>query len=178
MNILAFGASASKNSINRQFAHYVANQFKDDQVTKIDLLDFPLPIFTVDLEQEIGYPENVKHFMEKVEAAELIIISMAEHNGSYTAWFKNLFDWSTRVNAQFFKDKKILLLSTSPGPRGGIGSLTAANDRFPRHGAQIIATFSLPNFETNFNPSEGILNDDLKKQLEIIISEVTNKKSK
>jgi len=172
MNILAFGASASKNSINKQFAHYVADHFEDHEVIKIDLLDYPLPIFTVDLEKSNGFPENVSLFLDKVRAADLIIISMAEHNGSYTTWFKNLFDWSTRVNAQFFKDKKILLLSTSPGERGGIGSLTAAKERFPRHGAQIIATFSLPNFETNFNSSEGILDRDLKNQLEIIVGKV------
>ncbi len=172
MNILSFGASASKQSINKQFAHFVADQFGTDKTSKIDLIDFPLPVFTVDEEKENGFPANVHQFLEKIYAADLIVISMAEHNGTYTTWFKNLFDWASRVNTKFFTDKKILLLSTSPGPRGGIGSLTAAEDRFPRHGAQILATFSLPNFETNFSTTEGILNKDLKVELEKIISQV------
>jgi NAD(P)H-dependent FMN reductase len=172
MNILSFGASASKHSINKQFAHFVADQFGTDKTSKIDLIDFPLTVFTVDEEKENGFPANVHQFLEKIYAADLIVISMAEHNGSYTTWFKNLFDWASRVNTKFFTDKKILLLSTSPGPRGGIGSLTAAEDRFPRHGAQILATFSLPNFETNFDASIGILNNDLKMELEKIISQV------
>jgi NAD(P)H-dependent FMN reductase len=172
MNILSFGASASKHSINKQFAHFVADQFGTDKTSKIDLIDFPLPVFTVDEEKENGFPANVHLFLEKIYAADLIVISMAEHNGTYTTWFKNLFDWASRVNTKFFTDKKILLLSTSPGPRGGIGALTAAEDRFPRHGAQIIATFSLPNFETNFSTTEGILNNDLKMELEKIISQV------
>jgi len=172
MNILSFGASASKHSINKQFAHYVADQLGIYETGKIDLIDFPLPIYTVDAENENGFPANVHLFLEKVYSADLIVISMAEHNGTYTTWFKNLFDWASRVNTKFFTDKKILLLSTSPGPRGGIGALTAAEDRFPRHGAQIISTFSLPNFETNFKASEGILNKDLKIELEKIISQV------
>jgi len=172
MNILSFGASASKHSINKQFAHFVADQFGTDKTNKIDLIDFPLPVFTVDEEKENGFPENVHLFLEKVYSADLIIISMAEHNGTYTTWFKNLFDWASFVNTKFFKDKKIILLSTSPGPRGGIGALTAAEDRFPRHGAQILTTFSLPNFETNFSTTEGILNNDLKTELEKIISQV------
>ena len=171
MNILSFGASASKNSINKQFAHYVADLLEMDETVKMDLIEYPLPIYTVDEEKENGFPANVHLFLEKVYSADLIIISMAEHNGTYTAWFKNLFDWASRVNTKFFLDKKIILLSTSPGPRGGIGALTAAEDRFPRHGAQIIATFSLPNFETNFSASQGILNYDLKNQLEIVISQ-------
>ena len=171
MNILSFGASASKNSINKQFAHYVADLLEMDETVKMDLIEYPLPIYTVDEEKENGFPANVHLFLEKVYSADLIIISMAEHNGTYTAWFKNLFDWASRVNTKFFLDKKIILLSTSPGPRGGIGSLTAAEDRFPRHGAAIIATFSLPNFETNFSASQGILNYDLKNQLEIVISQ-------
>jgi NAD(P)H-dependent FMN reductase len=126
----------------------------------------------VDEEKENGFPANVHLFLEKVYSADLIVISMAEHNGTYTTWFKNLFDWASRVNTKFFSGKKIILLSTSPGPRGGIGSLTAAEDRFPRHGAQIIATFSLPNFETNFNSSKGILNKDQKMELEKIIYQV------
>jgi chromate reductase len=172
MNILSFGASASKQSINKQFAHFVADQFGTDKTSKIDLIDFPLPVFTVDEEKENGFPENVHLFLEKVYSADLIIISMAEHNGTYTTWFKNLFDWASRVNTKFFTYKKIILLSTSPGPRGGIGALTAAEDRFPRHGAQILATFSLPNFETNFHASLGILNNVLKIELEKIIYQV------
>jgi NAD(P)H-dependent FMN reductase len=172
MKILSFGASASKQSINKQFAHYVADRLEMDDTEKIDLIDYPLPIYTLDEEKENGFPANVHLFLEKVYSADLIVISMAEHNGTYTTWFKNLFDWASRVNTKFFTDKKIILLSTSPGPRGGIGSLSAAEERFPRHGAKIIATFSLPNFETNYSKSEGIQDNDLKIELEKIISQV------
>ncbi len=161
MNILAFGASTSKRSINKQLASYAANQFEGHSIDLIDLNDFPLPLFSVDLEGESGHPAIIQTFIQKLENADLIIISMAEHNGGFTAAFKNLFDWTSRVKANLFENKKLFLLATSPGGRGGMSSLEAAVSRFPRHGAQIIGLFSLPKFNENFHPERGILNEEL-----------------
>jgi NAD(P)H-dependent FMN reductase len=174
MNILAFGASASKHSINKILAHYSADQFSEHQIDKVDLLDFPLPIYTIDNEKELGFPENAKKFMNKIETADLIIISFAEHNGSYTAWFKNLFDWLSRINSKFLQGKKLLLLSTSSGARGGISVLTAALDRLPRHGGAVIGSFSLPNFETNFDADKGIFNLEYKTTFHELVEKAKN----
>ena len=46
--IIAFGASSSKNSINKQFATYAAHQFKNVSVEILDLNDYEMPIFYVD----------------------------------------------------------------------------------------------------------------------------------
>ena len=172
MKILAFGASASKHSINKQLAHYVAAQFKGHDIELIDLLDFAVPIYTIDLENEEGYPSSVLQLMSKIKEADLIIISFAEHNGSYTAWFKNLFDWLTRVESKFLSERKVLILATSPGARGGLSVLQAALERLPRHGADIVGSFSLPNFKENFDPEKGIVNPDLKSQLDDLLKNV------
>jgi len=162
MKIIAFGASASKKSINKQFAIFAANLFDEAEIEVLDLNDFPLPLFTVDLEREMGIPDHAKKFHDKLQTADLIIISVAEHNGTYTAAFKNLFDWVSRYQMKMFIGKKMFLLSTAPGPRGGQGSLEAALSRFPRHGAEIVAHFSLPNFQENFDVEKGIINEELK----------------
>jgi chromate reductase len=44
----------------------------------------------------------------------------------------------------------MLLLSTSPGPRGGATVMATAEATFPRMGADLRATFSLPSFYDNF----------------------------
>ncbi|MFA7402139.1 MAG: FMN-dependent NADPH-azoreductase [Bacteroidetes bacterium ADurb.Bin234] len=169
MKIIAFGASYSKHSINKQFATYASEHFAYAEVEVIDLNNYPLPLFTVDLEAEIGHPEIIDRFLAKIAEADLLIISMSEHNGSYTAAFKNLLDWTSRKKIKLFQGKKVLLISTSPGARGGAGSIAAAKSRFPIHGADIIAEFSLPSFEQNFNPQKGIVNPELKaKFLEVI----------
>lgn len=46
--IIAFGASSSKNSINKQLAIYVAGQFKNASVEILDLNDYEMPIFSTD----------------------------------------------------------------------------------------------------------------------------------
>ena len=86
--IIAIGASNSKNSINKTFAAYAANKVKGTTVTILDLNDYPLPIYSIDLESEAGIPENAKKFDQQIQEADGIVISLAEHNGSYSAVFK------------------------------------------------------------------------------------------
>ena len=94
MNILAFAGSNSSTSINKRLVTYVAQHYWDqDQIQIPDLNDYPLPVFGVDLEDSMGYPEPALEFAGKIDWADLIILSLAEHNGAYTAVFKNLFDW-------------------------------------------------------------------------------------
>lgn len=167
--IIAFGASSSKTSINKQLATYAAHQFDNASVEVLDLNDYELPLFSSDKEAETGIPQLAQDFYNKLGTADLIIISFAEHNGAYTAAFKNIFDWASRINAKTFQDKPTLLLSTSPGPRGGSTVLEIAKGRFPFQGAVVKGSFSLPSFYENFDVSNGIINDDLKNQLISII---------
>jgi len=65
-----------------------------------------------------------------------------------------------------FQDKPMLLMATSPGARGGASVLEIAKNAFPRYGAIVKATFSLPSFNDNFDVEKGrISNPDLDKQL-------------
>ncbi|MCC5924188.1 MAG: NAD(P)H-dependent oxidoreductase [Crocinitomicaceae bacterium] len=172
MDIIAFGASNSKNSINKQLANFVANQFDADSIEMLDLNDYELPIYGIDKEKEIGVPQAAIAFYEKIQSGDLIIISLAEHNGSYTAVFKNLLDWMSRHEAKVFGNKKLFLLSTSPGGMGGKFVMDAALSRFPRHGAEIVGHFSLPSFSENFDTEKGIINNELKEKLAQIINSV------
>jgi chromate reductase len=150
MKTLAFGASGSKSSINQILAQFTAQTIKKKSEI-INIVDFPLPLFSIDSEKENEIPENARLFFQKIKDSELIIISLAEHNGNFTAIFKNLLDWLSRIELAFLKDKKLLLLSTSPGPRGASSVLKIANEILPYSGATIIGTFSLPKFSENFD---------------------------
>ena len=174
MKILAFGASYSKNSINKKLATYIANQFVNSEITILDLNDYQLPLYNIDLEKESGFPEIIHDFIKKIDSSDLLIISLAEHNGSYTAGFKNLFDWTSRVKTKMFEGKKLLLLSTSSGARGGLSVMQAAQTRFPIHGAEIIGHFSLPKFNENFDAALGIIDAELNKQLIEVLNTVKN----
>jgi len=142
--IIAFGASSSKTSINKQLATYTANLFKHAEVEVPDLNDFEMPIYSIDKENESGIPKLAHDFYSKLTTADLIIISFAEHNGAYSAAFKNIFDWISRINAKTFQEKPMLLLSTSPGLKGGSSVLEIAKNRFPFQGGVVKGSFSLP----------------------------------
>lgn len=170
--IIAFGASSSKSSINKQLAIYAANEFKGATVEVLDLNDYEIPVFSVDKEKESGIPQLAHDFFSKIGSADLLVISFAEHNGAYSAAFKNIFDWSSRINAKTFQEKPTLLLSTSPGARGGSTVLEIAKNRFPFQGALVKGSFSLPSFHQNFEAEKGIINDEFKNQLDEIINAV------
>lgn len=170
--ILAFGASSSKHSINKQFATYAANFFKNAIIEVIDLNDFEMPIYSIDKEKENGIHPLAIDFYNKISDTDLLIISMAEHNGAYSSAFKNILDWTSRYNNDVFQQKNMLLLATSPGARGGSSVLAIAKERFPRNGATLLATFSLPSFNDNFNKEIGITNDELKNNLLQIINSI------
>ena len=168
---LAFGASGSKNSINQSFSKYVAKQLFNSYET-LDLSQFHLPIYTVDEELENGLQETVETIYNHIKNADVIIISLAEHNGSYTAYFKNIFDWLSRKELKFFIDKKLILTATAPGPRGGQGVLDTALERFPKHGATILGHFVLPKYRENYNEENGIIDQELKMNFDVFVNDV------
>ena len=170
--IIAFGASSSKNSINKQLANYVANQFQNANIDLLDLNDYEMPLYSVDKEKTQGIPELAKAFFAKLGNADLILISFAEHNGAYSTAFKNIFDWISRIDGNTFQGKQMLLLATSPGPRGGSTVLEIAKNRFPFQGGIVKGSFSLPNFNNNFDAEKGITNLEFKNQLTEIIESI------
>jgi len=173
MKIIAFGASPSKNSINKKLATYAASLFENADVEVLDLNDFPMPVFSVDIEAEIGQHDNAKAFLAKIATADLLVISLAENNGNYSAAFKNVFDWCTRIQKTIFQEKPMLLMATSPGGRGGASVLEIAKSAFPRFGTEIKGVFSLPNFNDNFDVEKGIIsNVELDLQLKKIVKDL------
>lgn len=162
--IIAFAGTNSKESINKQLATYASSLVSNVDATILDLNDFELPLYGIDLENNKGIPENAHKFLELIKTSDGIILSLAEHNGAYSTAFKNIFDWMSRIDGKLWSSKPMLLMATSPGARGGASVLEIANGRFPFMGGNIVSEFSLPNFGDNFNEGK-IMNTDLKNEL-------------
>lgn len=170
MKILAFAGSQSKKSINKKLATYAAGLFENAQVEVLDLNDYEMPLFSVDKEAIIGQHALAKAFLEKIAAADILVVSLAENNGNYSSAFKNTVDWCSRINPKIFQEKPMLLMATSPGARGGASVLEIAKNNFPRFNTEIKAVFSLPNFNDNFDVENGrISNFELDNQLKEIV---------
>ena len=162
--IVAFAGSNSKQSINKKLAVYASSLVSNAEVKILDLNDFELPLYSIDLENEQGIPENAQRFLDYIKSSDGIILSLAEHNGAYSSAFKNLFDWMSRIESKLWSQKPMLLMATSPGARGGGSVLDIAKNRFPFNGGHIVSNFSLPNFGDNFK-DDKILDSNLNTRL-------------
>lgn len=174
MKVLAFGGSTSSTSINRQFANFAAHQIPGAEVTDLDLRSYQLPIFNTDLEEAEGPPPDAQAFLDAIRAHDAIVVSLAEHNGSYAAAFKNLYDWASRIEQEVWGGKPMLLLSTSPGGRGGATVMAAAQATFPRMGADLKASFSLPAFYDHFSAEAGITDKELAAEFRKAVAAMTS----
>ena len=160
MKLLAFAASSSSKSINKQLATYAASQVKHSdgvEVEILDLNDYEMPLFSQDKEEVLGQPQQALDFFAKLGQADAIIISFAEHNGSYSAAYKNLFDWTSRIDQKLFQNKPMVLLATSPGPGGAGSVLAAATASAPYFAGDVKASVSIPSFFDNFDSEQQIL---------------------
>ncbi|WP_292294094.1 NAD(P)H-dependent oxidoreductase [Marivita sp.] len=154
-NIVVFAASNSTKSINRRLALHAARILRDEfmapvEIEVLDLNDYEMPIYSPEREAQ-GIPQLAHDFYDKLGAADGVIISFAEYNGAYSAAFKNIFDWSSRIKMKIFQERPVMLMATSMGGRGGQNVLAAAMGGFPHFGANITSNFSFGPFNEHFD---------------------------
>ena len=172
--IIAFGASSSRKSINKKFANYIAGKIKDVEIKLLDLNDFEMPIFSVDRQNENGIHDLAYQFKKEIIEADGIVISFAEHNGAYSAAFKNIYDWVSRIGPDVWEGKPMFIAATSTGSRGGQSVLKIALDRFRRKNPNKMISFSLPEFGKNFSEEKGITDDSLEIDFKAKLEEFEN----
>ncbi|MCG8381115.1 MAG: NAD(P)H-dependent oxidoreductase [Gammaproteobacteria bacterium] len=171
MKVLAFAASNSRKSINKDLIRYASTLLPDSDVEIIDINDYEMPLYSSDLEEAHGIPEAASRFLDKIAAADALVISYAEHNGNYTVAYKNLFDWASRKNQEVYQSKPIIMLSTSPGAGGAQSVLSLAVESAHFFAGKVMASLSIPEFYKNFDRDEGVLtNPELVAKLEETLS--------
>jgi len=107
-----------------------------------------------------GIPQLAHDFLTRIAAVDALLISFAEHNGAYSAAFKNLFDWCSRAGRDVWQNKPMVLLSTSTGPGGAMRSLSIAASAAPHFGGEVKGTMSVPKFSEAFDVDAGCLRDE------------------
>ncbi|WP_318464172.1 NADPH-dependent FMN reductase [Photobacterium leiognathi] len=173
MKLLAFAATNSQQSINRALVTYAASQVNADEVEILDLNDFEMAIYSIDRENASGIPEQAQLFFDKIGQADTILISFAEHNGTYTAAYKNIFDWASRINQKFYQQKPVIMLATSPGPGGAKNVLDTAVTSAPFFDANVVGSLSIPSFYENFDlEKQTLINEELNSQLISLVTKL------
>jgi chromate reductase, NAD(P)H dehydrogenase (quinone) len=128
--ILAFAGSLRSESFNKKLVPIAVKGARDAgaEVTLIDLVDFPLPLFDQDLEARQGMPENGQKLKQLFIDHDGLLIASPEYNSSITAVLKNAIDWVSRPapgepSLVGFRSKVATLMSASPGALGGLRGL-------------------------------------------------------
>jgi NAD(P)H-dependent FMN reductase len=159
-SILAFTGSNSSNSVNRRLVELAITKLNSMKATLIDLRDFPVPMYSMDIEEETGIPSEVMRLKHVFEQHDGFMISSPEHNGMMPAFFKNTMDWISRTEGKIFQGKPVMLMSTSPGPRGGATNLGNMASVFPHWGAAaVFADFSVGSFYDRFSMENNSFNE-------------------
>lgn len=172
MKIVAFAGSNSKESINKKLVILAAG-LMDINVEILDLNNYEIPTYSIDIEKN-GFPEGVTDFYNIIKNSDILIISLAEHNAGYTAVFKSYMDWCSRINYKFLTDKKLFVMSTSPGGYGGKNAQDAGSFLLEKLGGEVIEKYTLPKFNENFENGE-ITDSGLKNEL---VQKINSFKSK
>jgi len=176
MKILAFAGSNSSESINHQLILFLGKQINEVEIEIIRLTDFNIPMYGIDIEKNEGIPKGVIDLCDIIQTAQGIIISVAEHNGNVTAFFKSVIDWLSRYNKTFIEGKKIMLLSTSPGAKGGASALAITQKMLSYFKGELVTAYSLGNFYNIFQNGkiiDGETEGKVKEQIKYLLDELS-----
>ncbi len=169
--ILAFSGSSRKDSTNQKTVDALSDALSEAgaEVTRISLKDYAAPIYDGDLEAELGLPEGVRAFKALLQAHDGLLIGSPEYNGYMTPLLLNTIDWATRSeeatpDLSGFRDKSLLVVSSSPGGLAGIRSATQLKNMLTSIGCLLCPdSFGVPAGFKAFGEDGKLLDE---KQLE------------
>jgi chromate reductase, NAD(P)H dehydrogenase (quinone) len=131
--ILVIPGSLRAASYNGRLAALATKELTlaDADVTRISLLDYPLPIYDADLAEKSGPPQTALRLKRLLSAHHGVFIASPEYNASLTPLLKNMIDWISVVREggepqlAAYQNRVFALGGASPGRSGAMQSLLA-----------------------------------------------------
>lgn len=165
--ILVFSSSTRTGSLNTKLAALAAKELtlNDVDVTRISLVDYPLPLYDADLDARAGQPANALRLKQMIMAHQGVFIASAEYSASVTPVLKNAIDWVSRVREKgdpayaAFKNRVFAVSSASAEPGGGLRSIMALRQILELGcGALVIPeVVSIPQADQAFDQMDNII---------------------
>jgi len=131
--VLVFAGSIRAHSHNARLAALATKELvlAGADVTRISLVDYPLPLYDGDAEAQSGAPGNAVKLKQLMAQHQGVFIASPEYNASITPLLKNTLDWVSRVRERgeaplaVYKSRVFAIGGASDGAYGAMRSLLA-----------------------------------------------------
>jgi NAD(P)H-dependent FMN reductase len=177
--ILVIPGSLRAKSYNVRLAALAAKELMlaAADVTRISLLDYPLPIYDADSAETAGPPANAVKLKQLMSAHQGVFIASPEYNASITPLMKNTIDWISAVRepgeAQLaaYQNRVFALGGASPGRSGATHSLLALRQVLAVgcRALVIAEQVTVPNAEQAFDEMDELKDARAASQLKVVV---------
>lgn len=180
--ILVFAGSVRSGAFSGRTADVAQKglALEGAEVTRIALVDYPLPIIDEDLEKERGIPDNAMRLARQIAAHDGVLIATPEYNGSIPPLLKNTLDWVSRVrrdNGKAFRPlagKPVGLCSSSRGQFAGIRAINHLRAVLVRCRMEVVTPeCSVPEGAAAFDEAGNFRDERLHKSMEVLCHTLT-----
>ena len=146
--IVVMAGSRRREGLSRRVAAACARALEaaGAEVERVELADYPAPLYDGDLEAASGLPEAIVRLQRVLHASDGVLVVNPEYNGSLTPLLKNTLDWCSRPNpadpersgGKVYAGRAAAVVGSSPGALGGMRVLFHVRDVLGYLGMQVI----------------------------------------
>jgi NAD(P)H-dependent FMN reductase len=182
--ILVIPGSLRARSYNVRLAALATKELTlaDADVTRISLLDYPLPIYDADLAERSGPPQNALKLKRLMSAHQGVFIASPEYNASITPLIKNTIDWISAVRERgesplaAYQNRVFALGGASPRRSGATQSLLALRQVLAVGcGALVLAEqVTVPNAEQAFDEMDELRDASVARELKAVVRKLVD----
>jgi chromate reductase len=177
--ILVIPGSLRSDSHNVRLAALATKELMlaDADVTRISLVDYPLPLYDADFAAKSGPPLNAIKLKQIVSAHRGVFIASPEYNASITPLLKNTIDWISTVRERgdpplaAYQNRAFALGGASPGRSGAMQSLLALRQVLAVGCRALVIPeqVTVPNAAQAFDEMDGLRDARAAEQLKLVV---------
>jgi chromate reductase len=174
MRILAVSGSLRADSHNTQLLRAAVEGAPEG--VELDLWEGigDLPIYDQDLDDSDDVPASVRRLREEWAAADAILFSTPEYNGSVPGGLKNAIDWASRpLREAALTNKTVAVVGASTGQFGAMWAQADLRKILGTAGARVVGDeLPVTRAHQKFDRSGRLLDAELFERLRLSVETV------
>ncbi len=139
--IFTLAGSNSSVSINQEVAKKLSEKLC---CFYYDTRRIDIPVFN----RDNSFESEILNLYNMMCEYEYIVFVIPEYNGNYSSFFKNIVDELSIKNKFFLENKKVFIISVSPGAKAGVSVRKIAHTSFEYFGATVLGTYGIGEYES------------------------------